>query len=435
VDLRQAGKRALESLIRVGALDRFGGRKAILNSLDRIISISSTYFREQLTGQMSFFGNVEGIHDEIALEGEGEVLDKREQLEWEKELIGLYVSDHPLAPYLSVLQTKVTHFSAQLNEAANKEKVTVAGMVAGIRTLMTKTNKMMAFLTLEDIQGTVDLVLFPKVWQRYGDKLEPGQVISATGSLDAVEGVDPKVLVDQVVIEELPDLSSLPKETPAGPPEPPDIPPPPPADSHGGNGNGRSKAVPAPNTSHKSKPAIPDWEEDIPPPPDGDDWYMDQPGNYHATMEVAPIFSLPSTRGIPSMDIPLAMDMSTPVIDQEVLVQASGNLAHSVPVEYILPPFQDVALPQAGEEPPKMITVTIESTGNKERDTRRLRHIHGILHSCPGKDRFSFLVQENGQSYMIQFPNDTTGFNLDIHNRLVEMVGAHNVRSEPICFG
>ncbi|HZU87193.1 MAG TPA: DNA polymerase III subunit alpha, partial [Anaerolineaceae bacterium] len=161
VDLRQAGRRALESLTRVGALDAFGPRRALLDALDQIISVSASHFRALQSGQMSFFGNIEGIEEHICLP-EFVSSDQRELLQWEKELIGLYVSDHPLSPYLPMLQRKVTHSSAQLGEAANKERVVVAGMVNHWRRHQTKDGKSMGFVTLEDVQGNIELVLFPR---------------------------------------------------------------------------------------------------------------------------------------------------------------------------------------------------------------------------------------------------------------------------------
>jgi DNA polymerase-3 subunit alpha len=124
-------------------------------------------------------------------------LDTREQLEWERELLGLYVSDHPLSPYLPALRRKITHFSAQLGGVHDKEKVTVAGMVTRFRQHQTKTGKAMGFVTLEDIQGLIELVLFPRTWDRFGKLITPDRVLVAEGRVDAASG-DPKVLVDRL---------------------------------------------------------------------------------------------------------------------------------------------------------------------------------------------------------------------------------------------
>ena len=167
VDLHRVGKRSLECLIRVGALDCFGPRKALLAVMDSMISISNSHFKAAESGQMSIFGEASGIVDDIHLP-EGMMLDRREQLEWEKELIGLYVSDHPITPYLPYIRLNASHSSIELAEVAHQTKVTVAGLVTRMRTLTTKNGNPMAFATVEDLQGPIELVIFPKVWDKFG---------------------------------------------------------------------------------------------------------------------------------------------------------------------------------------------------------------------------------------------------------------------------
>ena len=207
VDLKTVGKRALESLIRVGALDEFGQRMALLESLDVILSVSSSHFKAIESGQMSFFGSVEGIEDNIELMLSVD-LDQREMLEWEKELLGLYVSDHPLTPYMPTLKKKVSHFSGQLGEARHEQKVTVAGIIVRFRAYQTKKGKPMGFATIEDIQGNVELVIFPTAWKKYRELIQVDQVMIVKGKVDA-ENNEPKVLVDSL---ETLDLDELPQD-------------------------------------------------------------------------------------------------------------------------------------------------------------------------------------------------------------------------------
>ncbi|MCJ7624431.1 MAG: DNA polymerase III subunit alpha, partial [Anaerolineaceae bacterium] len=208
VDLRQVGKRALESLIRVGAMDLFGQRMALLDSLDRILSVSASHFRTVQTGQLSFFGHVEGIEDDIVLSHSSNI-NRREQLDWEKDLLGLYVSDHPLSPYLLAIKQKTTHLSAQLTEGQTGDKVTVAGVVTKFRHHTTKTGKPMAFATIEDIQGNIELVIFPNTWKKYRSLVQPDEVLIVSGKLDA-ENSEPKILVDKLESLTLDELSMKP---------------------------------------------------------------------------------------------------------------------------------------------------------------------------------------------------------------------------------
>jgi DNA polymerase-3 subunit alpha len=200
VDLRQVGKRPLECLVKVGALDDFGTRSAMLSTLDQVLSISASHFRASDVGQISMFGMATGISDEISLPRGILEANRREILEWEKELIGLYVSDHPLSPVMDALAQVVTHFSGQLAEAAPGEKVRVAGIVTRVRPHLTKTGKNMGFVTLEDVQGNIELVVFPKTWDRSWELFEVDRVLLVDGKVDAQSG-DPKVLVDNVTTD------------------------------------------------------------------------------------------------------------------------------------------------------------------------------------------------------------------------------------------
>lgn len=201
VDLRAVGKRALECLVKVGALDQFGARPAILAGLDRIISVSTSHFRAAAAGQMSLFGAfAAAAMDEITLPQVEENFTRREILNWEKELIGLYVSDHPLSPVMDVISKTITHFSSQLSEGGPGEKVRVAGLVSRVRKHQTKGGKDMGFVSLEDLQGNIELVVFPRTWDQFQALFELEKVVVVDGRLD-MEGAEPKVIVESATTE------------------------------------------------------------------------------------------------------------------------------------------------------------------------------------------------------------------------------------------
>jgi DNA polymerase-3 subunit alpha len=200
VDLRQVGRRALECLTKVGALDSFGVRTAILDSLDRIVAVSTAHFRAAEAGQMSLFGAHSGVAEEVTLPPARTQVSRREILSWERDLIGLYISDHPLSPVMGELTDVVTHYSGQLPEAVHQEVVRVAGIITRLRPHQTKTGKSMAFVTLEDLQGAIELVVFPRTWEKYMDLLQVDRIVLVDGKVDA-QGGEPKVLVDSVAVE------------------------------------------------------------------------------------------------------------------------------------------------------------------------------------------------------------------------------------------
>jgi DNA polymerase-3 subunit alpha len=441
VDLRTVGKRSLECLIRVGAMDRFGPRRALLEALDQFISVSASHFRAAQTGQLSFFGSIEGVEEEIILP-QSNAIDQREQLEWERELLGLYVSDHPLTPYLPALQKKITHLSAQLGEAAHKEKVLVAGMVTRFRRIQTKKKDWMGFVTIEDIQGSIELVLFPRAWNEFGSLIEPDVVISAEGRVDAANG-DPKVLVDKVKIET---VESAPAETA----KPAQL-----ARSRGREDMesiyqeeqplAHDRLTIAPPL-HNTAEAADDRDEDGPPPPEyPDDWHLSQPpemslgkpaSNGELSLAATPDFPAPVKEPPRLNEIPSSAAKREPVgqpvpYPQVTLLPSEPKLPVFVPVSYIMPPAAIGALARESDMP-RMITVVLRSAGNKERDARRLKVVFGMMISSPGKDRFSLMVFEQNSRYILEFPNETTGISPELVRRLSAVVGEDNLRIEPI---
>ncbi len=417
VDLHSMGRRSLECLVRVGALDTFGGRKAMLEALDQIIAISGSHFRAAQTGQLTIFGAAEGIEESIVLPPSSD-LDCREQLAWEKELLGLYVSDHPLTPYLPVLKQHVTHFAGQLGEAANKEKVTVAGLVTRIRSIRTKEGKPMGFVTLEDLQGNIELVLFPKTWDSFNRILQMDAVLSAEGRVDAQNG-DPKILVDKLI-----------------PVQPVDSPVP----EKGSAPAALKNDQPAPCVDRTSAPPVSNpapagfGDDDFPTPPEEDDYLPDSP-----RMEQQP----------PVMTMikqPVAAESQDSVavltVEEHVLEMGKAVLeVVSTPAPEISSSFTFLVPPQGERfdavEPSaqQMITVLIHASGEKNQDVRRLQRVLGVLRSCPGRDRFSLLVYEEGHQYMLEFPNDTTGAGEELQKRLARIVGEDHVRIEHLRVG
>jgi len=426
VDLRQVGKRSLECLIRVGALDCFGPRKALLEAMDNMISISSSHFRAVQSGQMSFFGTVAGVEESIYLSNVS-TLDPREQLEWEKELIGLYVSSHPLSPYLNALRGKVTHFSSELGEAANKEPVTVAGLVSKMRTLTTKTGKPMAFVTIEDLQGPVELVIFPKIWSKCAGQIHMDGILLVQGKVDE-ESADPKILVDTVralTDQDLADGASvdLPAYTPPTEYRP--------ASAHH---QAEDRRVVAPVVH-------PESDDDMPPmPPEPEDWHLNAP----AGDDNSYLFATEMEVEISEPDLPFEEVVEvTPVVEQvkpmpilEPVVEPAPKTTDNSPIG-VMPPFMvnprvyDQAA-TTNTHDSRMVTVILRSSGDKERDVRRLKRVHGLLRSTPGNDHFCFMIFENGHRHFLDFPNDTTGVNQALIGQLADLVGAENVQVETI---
>jgi len=223
VDLRQVNRRALESLIKVGALRQFGTRSELLSFLDQMIGMSASHHRAQEVGQMSLFGETTGV----SLENGGTLfctpqsiaeVNKREILDWEKDLVGVYISEHPLSQALIELRDALTSSVETLDQEAHGQQVVVAGMVQRVRQHKTKKGDDMAFVTLEGVQSTCDVVVFPRVWKETKHKWPLERIVVVNGKVDCSRRDEPSLLCNWV---KYPDEIALPAEPGAAPVEPP----------------------------------------------------------------------------------------------------------------------------------------------------------------------------------------------------------------------
>ncbi len=198
IDLRLVNKRVLESLVKVGALSAFGHPAQLLLALDDVLAAAQADQRERASGQISFFDlAAEPAALEAPLPAATEV-PVRERLRWEKELLGLYLSDHPLGEVAEQIGRFVTAYSGELkDESLDGERVVVGGVVTGVRTVITKARATMAVATLEDLQGSVEVVVFPKLYEQTGATWQDGAILLIAGRIDH-RGEEVSLLADLV---------------------------------------------------------------------------------------------------------------------------------------------------------------------------------------------------------------------------------------------
>ena len=470
VDLRTVGKRAMESLIRVGALDCFGERRSLLSALDQITAISASHFKAAECGQLSIFGLDESMTEEIELPQVAAV-DPREQLEWEKELIGLYVSAHPMTSYNSLLRKKVSRYSSQLAQMKSKEAVTVGGMVTRFRRHQTKNNKEMGFVTLEDMQGAMDLVIFPNTWNKYRDIIQMDRILIVDGKIDN-DNNDPKILVDTIrelsadelstVIDDFQeepfdeitgsvafdlgyDISIGPSDDESdGDPDlfVDDVEYPMTKPTVTINDQAAFKYEPAP-----VKPPLDefsdDWD-DMPPPPDHqDDWFDSLPGEMPAKTQVVnpaenltPLESLKPQEPVKKVEPPVKnADVSAPEAAAISMNEVPPVVKKKPPVIPPVMPVLDVfrVKDDAEKQEMRMITVVLRTNRNDiDHGVRCMKRIVGLLRSYPGKDKFGLLLFDGPRPFRLEFPNDTTGYSLDLIRKLKNLAGEENVSTQVI---
>jgi DNA polymerase-3 subunit alpha len=192
VDLRAANKQVLEALIKAGAFDKLGGgRPQMMAGLERAMESGADLQADKQAGQMNFFGQMAGGNDyskdhkrlpEVAPWPEPQML------AYEKEVLGFYVTSNPLSHHAETINIYSTQNSSQLAETTGEKQIVIGGMITKIRFNLTKTGRnagsKMAVFTLEDLQGQVEVVMFPDVLNEYGHILVQDAVVFVKGKLD-----------------------------------------------------------------------------------------------------------------------------------------------------------------------------------------------------------------------------------------------------------
>ena len=200
VDLRQLNRRVLESLIKAGAMDAFGRREQLLEVIDRMMEKSAE--KHVNTQQYNMFDMDAFLKSEANISlcdslPDVEEIPQKQLLLWEKELIGLYISGHPLQHASTALAQVVTAYCGEIGEDRAGQKVTIGGIVTSVRTILTRTEKQMAFVQLEDLQGAVEIIVFPRLFEETRDKWQEDKILAVTGTIDYKDGVS-KILADSV---------------------------------------------------------------------------------------------------------------------------------------------------------------------------------------------------------------------------------------------
>ena len=203
VNCRVVNRKALESLIKAGALDRFGDRLALLHNIDLLLAFAQRLQKQASSGQTDLFGNQEmpiAERPKLELQPPPASTDTREQLAWERELLGLYLSQHPLELFETFLSEQTVALNSLKAEHDGKQ-VTIGGAIADVREITTKNGQKMAFVKLEDQFGEVEVILFPSSYQQTLGLWERDRVVMIRGKVNAKDkdgtlSSDVKVLVD-----------------------------------------------------------------------------------------------------------------------------------------------------------------------------------------------------------------------------------------------
>jgi len=199
IDGRAINRRVMESLIRAGAFASLGYRRSqLLAVLDEALQAAHRAQRERESGQLSLFGftSQAGVGSEISLPDVPE-FSPRELLAMEKETLGLYISGHPLAQYRDLLRSVTSADCGEIPGLPGGKQVILGGLLTGVKRISTRKGESMCFATLEDLTGKVEVVVFPRVFERSRDMLVPDAPVLVCGTVQ-VNGDDVKVICDSI---------------------------------------------------------------------------------------------------------------------------------------------------------------------------------------------------------------------------------------------
>ncbi len=217
VDMKQVNKRAVESLILSGAFDSLEGHRAqYLASLENIMKAAQNAQAERDRGQMSLFGDSEETPTAPVTLVKASELDPLERLMREKEQLGFYVSGHPLEEYSDIIEHYTSTSTQTLTAHRIDSEVDVAGMITDVKNITTRKGDAMAVIGLEDLEGTVEVVVFPDAYKTAGDLVE-GRVVWIRGKVNInqrnrnqkSENGEPQVEERQIQADRVIDIESV----------------------------------------------------------------------------------------------------------------------------------------------------------------------------------------------------------------------------------
>ncbi len=422
VDLRKVGKRTLESLIKVGALVKFGNRSTLLAAMERIISYSGSYHKDLEVGQMNMFGDSATIDDGLLQNlPEMEEYKNREMLKWEKELLGLYVTGRPVDRHKAIFETQKLHRIIDLKDPtlSKPEQVRVAGELTAVRKITTKNNDMMAILTLEDWHdsaGSIEVVLFPRTYNRvmsYFDEkndeateddnekgIFEGEIVAISGNYDDSRG-DSQIIADEVSI----DFNTF---SPVG------------------------------FKAGQVDDSVPVWamsEEIIEDPIVSSLEFDDETGEV-VDDDVA--------------ESPVETGVVAPTVPNEVIPAMNGHngtnghngsngyhaeaYANEPEPDWAVDDDERLEMPVDGlieDKPSRTIYIYLDASNDTNKDRRRLNRIHNELVKFPGNDKFKIVINRPRKPLVLKFPNHTTDICDALVDDLCEIVGSEdNIRVE-----
>jgi DNA polymerase-3 subunit alpha len=386
VDLRRLNRKALECMVQAGAFDEFGKRPAMMTLIDTLMGVSAQIHGARDVGQITLFDNMTEMRQAIEPPAFVPPIPDRQMLEWERELLGTYLSNHPLSQHEQKLLAQeliTTTIGHHTTETAG-QVLKLVGMVQRVRRIITKRGDPMAFVTLEGSGGTIDVVVFPRTYKRFRDKLVDNRILVVSGKLDSRPNRDDHPLLAEWFKEPHEFLVS--SETNNGGR----------SGSDGGNGERAPSRSGAVATSKRTR------------------------GNGNGGAASSATQAVSTSRGDAQRASPQATVQRA---TSESPTPHEGN-GRDEAVE----DRQSVAPPPEPPLPPATVYITLRRSGDNRTDFEKLSNVHRMLKSAEGPDQFVVILEGAQQKIELSFPNEYTHFTPVLRQQLATIVGAENLR-------
>jgi DNA polymerase-3 subunit alpha len=211
VNSRVVNRKVWENLIKSGAFDKFGDRSDLLFNLETIVAFAQKIQKEAASGQVDLFGAlmdggvaVDNALPSIKLVSAPQKFSEKDQLMWERELLGLYLSAHPLDKYDAYFNEQTVPIN-MITSDRDGAKATVGGVLTSLRSIVTKSGSKMAFAKVEDKYGDIEVIVFPRLFEELGERLATDNVVKVAGRISGTDRdgtvlAEPKIIADSVTI-------------------------------------------------------------------------------------------------------------------------------------------------------------------------------------------------------------------------------------------
>ncbi|PIR47317.1 DNA polymerase III subunit alpha [Candidatus Uhrbacteria bacterium CG10_big_fil_rev_8_21_14_0_10_50_16] len=194
---RNFNRKSLEALIMAGALDRYGDRGVLLANLDRMLRFNKKVQQDRERSQGTLFDVAPDMEVNQLLLSPAPEVARSTRLEWERELLGIYVSEHPYTAYAEALKSYVVQL-CDIEHKNDKDPVKVAGVVSVIREILTKKGDAMAFVRVANGESDIEIVVFPRTFAQHKEHIVEGRLVVVLGKVSEREGQSKSVIADSV---------------------------------------------------------------------------------------------------------------------------------------------------------------------------------------------------------------------------------------------